>query len=252
MRGDPGGLRCDDVVQLQANSNVAAPLNLVNPHSFAPPIAPHIATVQSGAEIDLDHIISCFQALREMADVVLVEGVGGLMVPLNARQDIADLAVMLDLPVILIVGIRLGCIESAQLIRSDLKFSPDITKVLTIYLLVGIGLHGGKVLAKVEFAPAHQHGGGDRVGCVVAHRHLFDLARLGMDRPAQRFGHRRTLRLGEWDFPNGGSERLNTTHSISFRFIQDAPEPRCYARITVQHDDDFCHNASRVNTRHVP
>ena len=111
----PGGLRCDDVVQLQANSNVAAPLNLVNPYSFAPPIAPHIAAVQSGAEIDLDHIVSCFQALREMADVVLVEGAGGLMVPLNARQDIADLAIMLDLPVILVVGIRLGCINHALL-----------------------------------------------------------------------------------------------------------------------------------------
>ncbi|OIQ92968.1 ATP-dependent dethiobiotin synthetase BioD 1 [mine drainage metagenome] len=111
----PGGLRCGDVVQLQANSNVAAPLNLVNPYSFAPPIAPHIAAVQSGAEIDLDHIVSCFQALRKMADVVLVEGAGGLMVPLNARQDIADLAAMLDLPVILVVGIRLGCINHALL-----------------------------------------------------------------------------------------------------------------------------------------
>ncbi|MHB1515327.1 MAG: dethiobiotin synthase [Acidiferrobacteraceae bacterium] len=110
-----GSLRCDDVVQLQANSNVAAPLNLVNPYSFAPPIAPHIAAVRSGAEIDLDHIISCFQALCAMADVVLVEGAGGLMVPLNARQDIADLAVMLDLPVILVVGMRLGCINHTLL-----------------------------------------------------------------------------------------------------------------------------------------
>lgn len=116
-----GGLSCDDVVQLQANSNVAAPLNLVNPYSFAPPIAPHIAAAQSGTEIDISHIISCFHALREIADVVLVEGAGGLMVPLNAKQDIADLAVMLDLPVILVVGMRLGCINhtllTAQAIR---------------------------------------------------------------------------------------------------------------------------------------
>ena len=111
----PGGLRCDDVVQLRANSNVAAPLNLVNPYSFAPPIAPHIAALQSGTEIDLDHIVSCFQVLRELADVVLVEGAGGLMVPLNATQDIADLAVMLDLPVILVVGMRLGCINHTLL-----------------------------------------------------------------------------------------------------------------------------------------
>lgn len=117
----PHGLSCEDVEQLQAQSNVAAPLNLVNPYALAPSIAPHLAAEQDGVEIDLDVIVSSFTALREMSDVVLVEGVGGFMVPLNAAQDTADLAARLSLPVILVVGMRLGCINhallSAQAIR---------------------------------------------------------------------------------------------------------------------------------------
>lgn len=115
------GLSCEDVEQLRAQSNVAAPLNLVNPYAMAPPIAPHIAAEQSGVEIDLDTIVTSCEALREMADVVLVEGVGGFMVPLNAAQDTADLAVMLDLPVILVVGMRLGCINHALLTAQAIR-----------------------------------------------------------------------------------------------------------------------------------
>jgi dethiobiotin synthetase len=117
----PHGLSCEDVEQLQAQSNVAAPLNLVNPYALVPSIAPHLAAERDGVDIDLDVIVSSFTALREMSDVVLVEGVGGFMVPLNAAQDTADLAARLGLPVILVVGMRLGCINhallSAQAIR---------------------------------------------------------------------------------------------------------------------------------------
>jgi dethiobiotin synthetase len=114
-------LSCEDVEQLRAQSNVAAPLNLVNPYAMVPPIAPHIAAEQSGVKIDLDTIASSCEALRELADVVLVEGVGGFMVPLNAVQDTADLAVMLDLPVILVVGMRLGCINHALLTAQAIR-----------------------------------------------------------------------------------------------------------------------------------
>ena len=109
------GLSCADVELLLAHSNLAAPLRLVNPYALAPAIAPHIAAQQEGVEIDLDTLVSSCAALREMADVVLVEGVGGFMVPLNASQDTADLAVKLGLPVILVVGMRLGCINHALL-----------------------------------------------------------------------------------------------------------------------------------------
>lgn len=109
------GMECEDVTQLQAHSNVTAPLALVNPYAFAPPVAPNIAAEQSEVEIDLEHILANFNALQTMADVVLVEGVGGFMVPLNANQTTADLSVKLALPVIMVVGMRLGCINHALL-----------------------------------------------------------------------------------------------------------------------------------------
>ncbi|TCV84764.1 dethiobiotin synthase [Sulfurirhabdus autotrophica] len=109
------GMTCGDVEMLQAHSNVAAPLNLVNPYSFLPPVAPHIAAAQANVEIDLAVIVSRYQALQEMAEVVMVEGVGGFVVPLTASKTTADLAVMLNLPVILVVGMRLGCINHALL-----------------------------------------------------------------------------------------------------------------------------------------
>lgn len=111
----PRGVRCEDVDFLQASSNVQAPLHLINPYALLPPIAPHIAAEQEGVEIDLARIVSSCRVLQTMADVVIVEGVGGFMVPLNASQDSADLAAMLGLPVILVVGMRLGCISHALL-----------------------------------------------------------------------------------------------------------------------------------------
>ena len=109
------GLRCDDVERLLAAANVAAAPELVNPYALVPPVAPHIAAQQAGVEIDLERIAAAFQRLRELADVVVVEGVGGFMVPLNDRQDTADLARRLALPVVLVVGMRLGCLSHALL-----------------------------------------------------------------------------------------------------------------------------------------
>ena len=108
-------LLSDDVMQLRAASNVAAQLNLINPYAFEPPIAPHIAAQQAGADIELDMIVQAFENLQQQADVVVVEGVGGFRVPLGATVDTADLAQILDIPVILVVGMRLGCISHALL-----------------------------------------------------------------------------------------------------------------------------------------
>lgn len=109
------GLVNDDVTALRAAANVDAPLDLVNPYAFAPPIAPHIAAQEAGVHIDLAHLAVRFDALAAKADVVVVEGAGGLLVPLNAAQTMADLAAQLQLPLILVVGMRLGCINHALL-----------------------------------------------------------------------------------------------------------------------------------------
>ena len=107
--------RNDDVEALIAASGVAAPRDLVNPYLYAPAIAPHIAAVEAGLPIDLERIAQSFVALRPLADAIVVEGVGGFCVPLGPQVDAADLAQRLALPVILVVGMRLGCISHALL-----------------------------------------------------------------------------------------------------------------------------------------
>ena len=107
--------RNDDVEALIAASGVEAPRELVNPYLYAPAIAPHIAALEAGRPIDLERIAQSFAALRPLADAIVVEGVGGFCVPLGPQVDAADLAQRLALPVILVVGMRLGCINHALL-----------------------------------------------------------------------------------------------------------------------------------------
>ncbi|MHB1292499.1 MAG: dethiobiotin synthase [Sulfuricella sp.] len=115
------GLRCEDVESLRAAGNVAAPPELVNPYALVLPVAPHIAAERAGVEIRIRTILDAFRRLQAMSDVVVVEGVGGFMVPLNQREDTADMAQQLGLPVILVVGLRLGCLNHALLSAQALK-----------------------------------------------------------------------------------------------------------------------------------
>ena len=105
----------EDVAALLAASNVHAAIDLVNPYCFEPAIAPHLAAQQAGCFISLAHIRDCYLALAGLADRVVVEGAGGLLVPLGPREDWGDLVKLLDLPVVLVVGMRLGCLNHALL-----------------------------------------------------------------------------------------------------------------------------------------
>lgn len=105
----------EDVVMLGAASAVAAPPELVNPYLFREPIAPHIAAEHKGVTIEIPRIVAAFETLAGLAECVVVEGAGGFRVPLDRQRDIADLAVRLHLPVILVVGMRLGCLNHALL-----------------------------------------------------------------------------------------------------------------------------------------
>jgi dethiobiotin synthetase len=107
--------RNDDVEQLRCASSFAAPYPLVCPYPLRAAIAPHIAAAEEGVVIDLPRIAEAFSNLLSMADCVVVEGVGGFCVPLGEHYDTADLAVALDLPLILVVGMQLGCINHALL-----------------------------------------------------------------------------------------------------------------------------------------
>jgi len=104
-----------DVENLMAASNVVAPRERVNPYAFDPPVAPHLAAERAGSRIQISVIVAAFEKLRAGCDRVVVEGAGGFRVPLNDREDMADLARALGLPVILVVGLRLGCLNHALL-----------------------------------------------------------------------------------------------------------------------------------------
>lgn len=113
----------DDALRLQQAATVNAAYAQINPYVFIDAIAPHIAASREGVEIDFEIIQQSYQSLTELSDFILVEGVGGWLVPLNAKQTIADLAIQLDLPVLLVVGMRLGCINHALLTASAIEQS---------------------------------------------------------------------------------------------------------------------------------
>jgi dethiobiotin synthetase len=104
-----------DVRALCAAANVDAPLAHRNPYAFAEPIAPHLAAQMAGVTIDLARIGDAYGLLGADADALVVEGAGGALVPLDARHDMLDIAVALQLPVLLVVGMRLGCLNHALL-----------------------------------------------------------------------------------------------------------------------------------------
>ncbi len=105
----------EDADQLDAAANVALPPEVRTPFLLKAPAAPHLAAAQDGVALDIDTIVACHRDAMRRADVVVVEGVGGFRVPLDGTRDTADLAVALGLPVVLVVGVRLGCISHALL-----------------------------------------------------------------------------------------------------------------------------------------
>jgi len=111
----PEGCANADALLLQAESSARHPYAVVNPCLFEPAIAPHIAAAEAGLVIDTDRIAAAFHALCASADVVLAEGAGGFLVPLDARRSCAGLPGLLGMEVLLVVGLRLGCLNHALL-----------------------------------------------------------------------------------------------------------------------------------------
>jgi dethiobiotin synthetase len=87
----------------------------VNPYAFVPAIAPHIAALEAGVDIDSVVLERAYERLALVSDIVVVEGAGGWLTPINRRQTLADLALALDARVVLVVGMRLGCLNHALL-----------------------------------------------------------------------------------------------------------------------------------------
>ena len=110
-----GAWHNDDADMLAASAGVALPQAITTPYLFQTPAAPHIAAALENTAIDPAHILHCYAEVRRQAEAVVVEGVGGFRVPLTDSYDTADLAQQLALPVVLVVGVRLGCLSQAML-----------------------------------------------------------------------------------------------------------------------------------------
>jgi dethiobiotin synthetase len=111
----------EDVLALRAASSCRVPPELDNPVLLPDAVSPHIAATRAGVRIAIAHIVTCHRQLLQLADAVVVEGAGGFMVPLSDTETGADLAEALGLPVVLVVGLRLGCLNHALLTASAIR-----------------------------------------------------------------------------------------------------------------------------------
>jgi dethiobiotin synthetase len=109
------GMRNEDAVLLSQCASFSLAYQQVNPYALTLPIAPHIAAAAQGIDIQPAVIKAAFDAMSTLADAVVIEGVGGWAVPINAKQTMVDVAMLLGLPVVLVVGLRLGCLSHALL-----------------------------------------------------------------------------------------------------------------------------------------
>lgn len=114
-RPGPDGPANDDALLLQSESSIRHPYTDVNPWLFEPAIAPHIAAAEAGLVIDTDRIVAAHTRLAGSADVILAEGAGGFLVPLDRDRSCAELPGLLGMEVLLVVGLRLGCLNHALL-----------------------------------------------------------------------------------------------------------------------------------------
>ena len=108
-----GQLKNEDALLIQQNASLPIDYDLINPYAYEMPVSPHIAGINNPAQLDV--LTAKFDILQTLADIVVVEGAGGWYSPINQQQANSDLAKALMLPVIMVVAVRLGCINQARL-----------------------------------------------------------------------------------------------------------------------------------------
>ena len=148
------GLRNTDALALQRNSTRELAYSAVNPYTFAEPTSPHIVSADEGRPIDFAVLSAGLRTLERQADWVLVEGAGGWFTPLSDTQTFADWVQAEQLPVILVVGVKLGCINHAMLTAQAVQQAPDV---------IGLRLRG---IASSRF---HAHDFSAAKGCQLAY-----------------------------------------------------------------------------------
>jgi dethiobiotin synthetase len=108
-----GQLKNEDALLIQKNASVWLEYDLINPYAYERPISPHIAGITNPVKLEM--VAVKFELLTTLADIVIVEGAGGWYSPLNEQRTNSDLAQLLAVPVIMVVALRLGCINHARL-----------------------------------------------------------------------------------------------------------------------------------------
>ena len=111
----------EDALALRAAGSIRVPRELDNPYCLPLPMSPHLAARAAGQRIEVDVLVERYRQLAALADAVVVEGAGGFHVPLNESQTGADLAQALQLPIVLVVGLRLGCLNHALLTAEAIR-----------------------------------------------------------------------------------------------------------------------------------
>ena len=118
------GLRNDDALALMVENSIELPYDWINPYAFSPPIAPHIAAEEMGLTLSVAAVAQkCRLVLNQPVDVHLIEGVGGWSVPLNQHESMAELPLLLNAEVILVVGMSIGCLNHALLTHGAITAS---------------------------------------------------------------------------------------------------------------------------------
>jgi len=125
----------EDVEALSSVASVKGPIRFRNPYRFQDAVAPHLAAEKMGVKMQLDVVMKALTYLGERSDFVVVEGVGGMAVPFNDSLTMADIAQAMDLPVIMVVGLRIGCLSHALLtyeaiVSRGLEFSGWVPNIL--------------------------------------------------------------------------------------------------------------------------
>lgn len=116
-----GQLKNQDALLIQEHASLPLDYNLINPYAYQQPVSPHIADLHN--PVKLDTLLATFGHLKTLAEIVIVEGAGGWYSPLNQQDAISDLALLLAVPVIMVVAIRLGCINHGRLTYQAIKQS---------------------------------------------------------------------------------------------------------------------------------
>lgn len=165
----------EDATMLHAMSTMPLRYEQVNPYGLREAVAPHLAAVRSGVHIEFAPILASYRELAAQAEVVVVEGAGGFLVPLNDRQNSADLARELGLPVILVVGLRLGCLNHALLTVEAVR-----VRGLRLAGWVANGVDAGMALQAENVAALQERIAAPLLG-VIPYMPVYDVAAVALD-----------------------------------------------------------------------